>query len=153
MRLKKIIQELEACIQQGDQVNTTISEKGTFWHIDHAMRVIAGGINLLYSSEPGKRWPRIHWARHYVFFMGKIPRGTEKAPRAVVSHEPVYEKTLQKRQKNVRFALKLLEKTKSNQFFVHHALGHLNKRGVIRFLEIHTQHHLHIVKDILNQQA
>lgn len=151
MRLKKIIQDLETCIEHGDRVNTAISEKGTFWHIDHAMRVIAGGINLLYSSQPGKRWPGLHWGRYYVFMTGKIPRGKEKAPHAVVSKQPLSLETLQKRQKNVRFALKLLEKTKPNQFFVHHALGHLNKRGVIRFLEIHTGHHLTIVQDILKE--
>ena len=42
-----------------------------------------------------------------------------------------------------------IEAIDKRAYFIHHIFGSLNKEQTIRFLNIHTNHHLNIVEDIL----
>ena len=55
-------------------------------------------------------------------------------------------------QKRFKLALshtRMIKKAHHNAYFRHLIFGYLNKKRTIRFLQIHTAHHLKIIKDIL----
>ena len=43
----------------------------------------------------------------------------------------------------------MIKKAHHNAYFRHLIFGNLNKKRTIRFLQIHTAHHLKIIQDIL----
>lgn len=51
---------------------------------------------------------------------------------------------------NLTSTLKELFSLNQNQYFSHYIFGILNRDKTLRFIEIHTNHHLKIVRDILD---
>jgi hypothetical protein len=51
--------------------------------------------------------------------------------------------------KNTYQAITYLKDCEENQYFMHPFFGQLNKKQTIKFLAIHTEHHLKIIRDIL----
>jgi hypothetical protein len=80
----------------------------------------------------------------------KIPRGKAKAPKVVVPKEGVTIANLEQHLAKARDAIKALEFVSKNHFFKHPYFGNLKKKQTILFLEIHTQHHLKIILDIVS---
>ena len=89
-----------------------------------------------------------NWSKRYLFTFKRIPRGSIKAPRSVTSSETVTHSQLEKRKRNIRFAMRLLDKIPENASFLHPYVGSLNKKEALLFLKIHTRHHLKIMRDI-----
>ena len=80
--------------------------------------------------------------------MNKFPRGKAKAPDIVkpkqkekTDYDALFAETKQ--------ALARLKNVDKNQFFLHHVFGYLNKKNTFIMLDIHTKHHLKIIKDII----
>jgi hypothetical protein len=51
-----------------------------------------------------------------------------------------------------RNAITTLELISKDHFFTHPYFGDLKKKQTILFLEIHTQHHLEIIEDIISNK-
>jgi len=75
-----------------------------------------------------------------VFTRKKIPRGRAKSPKIVIPKK-YDELSLEKDCKN-----SIIDKDK---YFKHPYFGDLKLDKAIQFLEIHTNHHLEIIHDIL----
>ena len=69
----------------------------------------------------------------------------------VLPPEQILEVDMQMQLQHAYANLKQLELLPENIFFDHHIFGMLNKQETLRFLEIHTNHHLKIVNDILKK--
>jgi hypothetical protein len=83
-----------------------------------------------------------------VFFLKKFPRGKAKAPDIVMPKQ--IEKTdFPALLIKTKEAIKKLDQVDHNQFFLHPLFGDLNKKNTFIMLDIHTKHHLQIVKDII----
>ena len=83
-----------------------------------------------------------------MFFLEKFPRGKAKAPEIVKPKEN--EKAdFPKLLIQTKEALQKLKQTDPNQYFRHPIFGDLNKKNTFIMLDIHTIHHLAIVKDII----
>jgi hypothetical protein len=80
---------------------------------------------------------------------GKIPRGKGKAPDRVVPRATYTADELQNHLNTTIEKLQIIEKIQPNQHFTHPFFGQLNKKPMLKFLKIHTNHHLHIINDIL----
>jgi hypothetical protein len=87
---------------------------------------------------------------------GRIPRGKAKAPEAVCPQKmpsrdemrEALERT-RKRFGATAQCLGALQSPEARQRVVKHpALGKLNALQWLRFIEIHTKHHLKIIKDV-----
>ena len=66
-----------------------------------------------------------------------------------IQHQEDIEYFLQESLKNTYQAITYLKDCEANQYFMHPFFGQLNKKQTIKFLEIHTEHHLKIIRDIL----
>ena len=148
-QLENLVSKLEKYIAQHDKQNAAVSEGSVGWHIDHTLLVLNGVTNGLKYSDPSAYKWSFDFKRIVVLAMGKIPRGRGKAPSAAQPKETPSQVSLTELVQKVSKKLKNLDDLTPNHNFAHPVFGQLNLKQTIRFLEIHTQHHLDIIKDIL----
>jgi len=148
-QLTALIMALEEKVPLFEIENKQISQAKVGWHIQHSLMVVNNIIHALKNTDPNA----YHWSfnlnRVLIFSMGKIPRGKGKAPKTVMPTEDMNTKLLyefiEKAKTNVGFLPQLHPK----QHFTHPYFGQLKLKPTIKFLVMHTKHHLEIIEDIL----
>jgi hypothetical protein len=146
--LEKQIRQLESFIPAHEQVNTAVSASGVGWHIEHSLITIQRIVHAVKSSDPNTYKWSFKFNRMLVLITKTIPRGAAKAPQVVVPQEHIDAETLKTSISKTLHMANKIASIQKNQNFTHPFLGQLNKRATIRFLQIHTNHHLKIIKDI-----
>ncbi|NJW53359.1 DUF1569 domain-containing protein [Salinimicrobium oceani] len=129
-----------------------ISKATVGWHLDHDLRVILAVISGLENSEPQAYKRSFSWKKKLVFLLNKIPRGKARAPRRVIPDGEISAEELEDKIKTTRKKLNSFQTLPENAFFEHPFFGHLRKEETPKFLVIHTEHHLKIVRDILKDK-
>ena len=147
--LDAIVPELATYIPNHNQSNKAISEVSVGWHIEHSLLVIKQITSTVAQSEPKLYKYKFNISRFFVFLSKTIPRGKAKAPKVVIPVEEITIETLQESLKNTYQAIAYLKDCQEHQYFMHPFFGQLNKKQTIKFLAIHTEHHLKIIRDIL----
>ena len=147
--LDAILPELANYITHHNQSNKAISEVSVGWHIEHSLLVIKQITATVAQSEPKLYKSKFNLSRFFVFLSKTIPRGKAKAPKVVIPVEEITIETLQESLKNTYQAIAYLKDCQEHQYFMHPFFGQLNKKQTIKFLAIHTEHHLKIIRDIL----
>ena len=150
--LQTELSELEKAIEKSDKLAVKISSSNVAWHIDHSLKVINRVCNFLITSEPSDyKWKFNKW-RLIIFLKGTIPRGKARAPKQVQPPENIEIVSLKSQLKEVQELLNIIKKLPSKSYFNHHIFGKLHLKKTIRFLEIHTNHHIKIINDIINNK-
>lgn len=142
---------LENYIPQRNELNTEVSQSDVAWHLDHSIKVINAMSDSLISSDPTTYKGSFNLIRNVVFTTGIIPRGVGKAPDEVKPPEVVSLEDLQSQLKIAKAKLMSLDDLDENASYSHPAFGTLNRDQTLLAIEIHTNHHLKIVKDILGE--
>lgn len=146
--IEKHLDELYNYVEQAHQVNTAVSSVNVGWHIEHSSLVIIKIIETVSKSDPNNYKWKFNLKRSFVFCLKKFPRGKAKAPDIVMPKQ--IEKTdFPALLIKTKEAIKKLDQVGHNQYFLHHVFGDLNKKNTFIMLDIHTKHHLAIVKDII----
>jgi len=153
MKLLKAIDELESYIDKQELSNETVSNATIGWQIAHSLKVIYGVTKTITKSNPKEYKWRFNFKRMFVLTIGKIPRGNAKAPKGVRPIEEDLTKEalltfVERSQKSIKTALNSTPKA----YFEHPYFGLLSRDKSIRFLEIHTEHHLKIIRDIIKKE-
>lgn len=144
-----LIKKLEQYIQFKDKRNDKISSSDVAWQIDHSLKVINLVTEALASSDPSEyKWRFNKW-RLFLFTLNYIPRGKAKAPKIVRPPEVISTEDLNKQVRSTYKNIESLKPLNENAYFTHFVFGQLNKVKTIQFLNLHTNHHLKIIKDIL----
>lgn len=146
--LTKQIFELERVIPALKTLNQAVSQVPVGWHIDHALLVISAIVARLKTSDPSTyRW-RFNPTRLVVMATGRFPRGRAKSPEAVMPD--VYDAaSLSARLQAVREDMQQLNTIHPGHYFEHPYFGQLQLKAARKFLVIHTNHHLRIIRDIM----
>jgi hypothetical protein len=152
-QLTALIISLEEKIPFLEIENNQVSNAKAGWHVQHSLMVVNSITKGLLNSDPESYKWKFNLARTYVFAIGKIPRGRGKAPKAVQPSEEVTASLLLASVEKAKENIALLGNLNKNQYFLHPYFGHLNLKPTIKFLKIHTQHHLDIINDILKVKA
>lgn len=148
-QLEELVNELEALIPQHTQVKAAVSGASVGWHIEHSMLVINGILSALIKSDPhGYRW-KWNMRRTVVFTRGKIPRGRGRAPKTVIPKEVFDENDIRSLLVNIRGYLPKLATLSKRHHFKHPLFDQLNKKRTLYFIQLHTRHHLAIIREIL----
>ena len=143
------LRELERYIEFGDQRNPETSKANVAWHLDHTLKSINRIYRALLSSDPNNyRW-KANIGRMYVFTTGSIPRGKGKSPASVMPPDHIETEDLRKQVTEARQIAKKMDTLHPGSNFEHPNFGQLNKKDAKRFIEIHTNHHLKIIRDII----
>ncbi|MGC6431953.1 MAG: DUF1569 domain-containing protein [Jejuia sp.] len=86
-----------------------------------------------------------------LFGLNYIPRGKAKSPKIVLPPEIILKESLVAQFNDAKGYLEKMDAVNEKQYFKHFIFGTLSKKQTLRFLLLHTHHHLKIVKDILKQ--
>lgn len=151
-KLEALLTELENKIPKQEVMNLMVSKSSVGWHIEHSLLTFNLIIETLKKSNPKDYKWTFNFMRTLVFAMNKIPRGKAKAPDRVQPKTLFSKETLENHIYNSKQKLKELEGLHRNSYFPHPYFNLLNLKPTIRFLSIHTKHHINIINDILKSK-
>lgn len=145
----KAIQQLESYIPQAEKSNPNVTASTVAWQIDHSLKVIKASLMMLKNSDPKKYQPKFSIAKSIVLFTGKIPRGKARAPKQVNYKGDISQESLKNQAEELKTLVKEINSIEENKYFSHPIFGDINKKKTLKFVGIHTNHHLKIIKDII----
>lgn len=149
LKLNKVLEDLECKIPDFYKVKLSVSKASVGWHIEHTLMATIGILDALKNSDPKTYKWKFNFNRLFVYTFNKIPRGRAKAPKSVIPKDIILEKDLQQKIDLSKQKIEELKNLQLNHYFNHPYFGHLNLKPSIKFLEIHANHHLKIIEDIL----
>ena len=149
--LEKVLKDLENKIANQNAFNEKVSKSDVAWHIDHSLKVILAVTEALKKSNPSEYQWKFNLKRQFVYTLGFIPRGKGKAPKAVQSCDEITQESIEQQLKKVAIALEALQQLDKNSHFPHPYFGSLNLSPTLKFIKLHTHHHLKIIDDILKK--
>jgi hypothetical protein len=147
--LSKEFSFIRANIAHLEKENLEISKGNVGWHLDHSLKVINSVYQNIKESNPNDYQAKFNFLRFLTFTIGSFPRGKATSPKSVLPPEIIVKEDIENQ---LHLAIKNVETIISfdeNQFFTHPLFKQLNKKQTIKFLGLHTNHHLKIVKEIL----
>ena len=144
-----MLNSLESHIENHSVFNPKISNGDNAWHIDHSLKVINNVIFALQKSDPNSYKNNFSLLGKMFFKLGFFPRGKAKAPKYVKPPEVVLKVDLISQMELAKTNIETIASLDNNAYFKHPLFGNINTKRVYRFLEIHTNHHLKIINDIL----
>lgn len=147
-RLIALIDELEKHIPQSEVADADVSKGTVGWHIAHSLLTINVVAEALTRSDPEEYSWKFDWKRSFVLAFGKIPRGKIKAPEVVRVKESPDQAALAAQVAATRERVKALRDLQPRNFFLHPFMGKIRLKPALRFLCVHTNHHLKIVRDL-----
>lgn len=150
--LKHEMKELEIYIPRESAVNEDISSVKVGWHLEHTLLTINEIYNTMASSNPKDYKKRVNLTRLMMFSGNQIPRGKAKAPQIVMPNNDISVDSILKNYEQAKVVLQKFDDLEDNNYFKHPSAGYLNKADAKRFLKIHTEHHLKIIRDILKHE-
>jgi hypothetical protein len=148
-KLSALFDELATKIEYHEKINPIVSSASVGWHIAHATLAGKQIIEQLEKSEPANYKWKFNKARFFVFLMNKIPRGKAKAPKSVQIDEGFTKESLNNYIAIIQQKIKVLNEMDNKKNFIHPFFGMLNLKETIKTLEIHTNHHIKIIYDII----
>jgi hypothetical protein len=148
-KLSKRLNELEINISNSESLNLAISKSPVGWHIGHTLLTINVVIDGLKKSDPNGYKSKFNFSKIFVFTTNKIPRGKAQSPRSLQPKNNLTAEDLKNHLDITKGKLAELKTLKPNNYIEHPVFGKLKLKYTIKFLEIHTNHHLHIIRDII----
>ena len=148
-KILTLITELESNIANATIINPNISNASVGWHIEHTLLVINKVVSTLENSNPAAYKSKFSFWKTIIFITKKIPRGKVKAPKHVLPTIDVTTDSLMQHLQLAQASINKISILQPNNYFDHPIFGKLNVKETIPFIVIHTQHHLHIINDIV----
>ena len=148
-KINNLLNHLEAQIENYSSLNKTISEGNVGWHIVHSCLVIDSVCGAVCKSDPTKFIKKFSMKAFFVMLFNAIPRGKAKAPSFTIPSEELSPASILKSIQASRASIAALSKADKNQYFNHPFFGNLHTADTFKFLAVHTNHHLKIIKDIV----
>lgn len=145
--LDKQIDELESYISHLELMNLDVSNSSVGWQIEHSLLVLNGVIRSLKKSDPASFKWSFKPIKYLILWRKVIPRGKVHAPKYVYP-DAFTEDSLKANIETCRKLLVDLDQLGAQHFFTHPIFGDLKKREAEKFLWIHTEHHLKIIREI-----
>jgi hypothetical protein len=151
-RLDDLITQLQNKTSYFETGNIEVSNGTVGWHIEHSLLTLNRITHSLIESNPKDYKWKFNFTRIVILSLKKIPRGNAKSPE-VVQPKSILDKTyLDIHLSKIRNNIKKLEDLSRNKYFEHPVFGKLRLQHAIHFLEIHTNHHLKIIEDIIKKK-
>ena len=149
--LKNQLSKLESFIPLIDKENPKVSKSTVGWQLDHALKVFNAVSKWTENSNPKEYKRKFNFWRSVLFPLGYFPRGKVRAPKYVLPPEIIKNEDLNAQLQTARTHIENLKTLPEKAYFKHFIFGMLSKKQTLRFLEMHTKHHLKIVNDILKK--
>ncbi len=151
MSLFRDLARLAIRMKYSEESNPTISSAPVGWHIDHTLKVINYIYDELESSDTANYSPSPNPVLEYVLKKKKIERGRVHSSKEVMPPENITAEELITQLEEAKIKVIKIRMLEENQFITHHMLGQMKRAQAVKFLKIHTRHHLEIIEDILRE--
>ena len=148
-KINNLLDNLEAHIVNYSKSNQTISEGNVGWHIVHSCLVINSVCAAVIKSDATKFIKKFSFKAFLVLLLNSFPRGKAKAPSFTMPSEQLNPASILQSIQAYRKSIEALAKAGKNQYFTHPIFGDLNASDTFKFLAVHTNHHLKIIKDVI----
>jgi hypothetical protein len=148
-KLNNLINELEQHILFLDKTNAMVSKAALGWHIEHSLKVLTQIIGAVEQSTPENYKRKFNLNRMIFLGLNFIPRGKGKAPKSVFPEGEITTASLKKHLERAKGLISKMDILKPNNHFKHPYFGDLNLQQTKKFIALHTNHHLKIIKDII----
>ena len=146
------LEEMEVYFDYRDASNSTISEVDVAWQLDHSLKVINNIIKSLIASDPRAYQINFNISRTLVFTRGDFPRGVAQAPESVIPSDDITDQELKDQLQLAREQLASMAELDPRASYNHAVFGLLDRNETARLLVVHTDHHLKIIRDILEAE-
>lgn len=146
------LKQIEGLIIHRDALRPEVSAVDVAWHLDHVLKVIINITTTLERSDPATFDSNVNLARTVMFAYGDFPRGVAKAPESVTPPPVIAEAAIIEQLKLARSMVSKLHTFPKGANMTHDTFGQLDRDHTARLLEVHTDHHLRIIEDILATQ-
>ena len=143
------LDELRQYVKSADVQCADVSAWSIGMHIHHTALAIIGVCNALSNSEPPTPSRSFSPLRFLLFRLGRFPRGRAKAPEVTLPRRDLSTDELDSCINDAANRLEDASRLPSDRWFKHFVFGVLNRDETLRFIDIHTRHHLRIIRDIL----
>ena len=148
-KINNFLDNLGADIFNYSKSNQTISEGNVGWHIVHSCLVINSVCAAVIKSDATKFIKKFSFKAFLVLLLNSFPRGKAKAPSFTIPSEQLNPASILQSIQASRKSIEALAKAGKNQYFTHPIFGDLNASDTFKFLAVHTNHHLKIIKDVI----
>ncbi len=149
MKIEALLSELESAIPQLEKINEDVSKVSVGWQIDHSFNVILAICKTIQASDPVKYEASFNLKRNLLLMIGTFPRGKAKAPKTTIPTGEITQEGLRKKLDAVKAEIPKIQSLHPDAYFYHPLFKKLNLKRTQRFMEVHTNHHLKIINDIL----
>lgn len=146
--LNSQLKTIESYIAKEDSDNLSISQVSIYWHIEHSLQVLLQVITFLNNSYVEDYKPKPSFFKWLIMTTRYIPRGKGRAPQQTVPKVKSTQKELTILLEKAKTAIETVAYLPEKKNFKHPYFGYLHKKDTIKFIEIHTNHHLKIINDI-----
>jgi DinB superfamily len=143
------LDEIEQYFPHLDQRNPEVSGWCVREQLHHALLSADGIARLVVESTAGARRPSLSPIKWIVLTTGKIPRGRAQAPKRVWPSAGVSREELEQLLAHARESVAAAEAADPAAWYDHFVFGVMRRNEAMKLIQIHTRHHLAIVKDIL----
>ncbi|WP_194852008.1 hypothetical protein [Nonlabens antarcticus] len=148
--LQEEFNELESYLKLGNITNLEVSKEGIYWHVDHSYRILEGVPEMLRLSKKEDYKPKTSIIKWVIMTFKWIPRGKGVSPKNVVpdeNHLSIEE--IKSRGEEAYARVNSIHELPEWAHFRHPLFGSLKRDETVKFLGIHTNHHLKIMRDII----
>ncbi len=150
MELEKLLQKIELLLPEIDKENEKVSRASVGWHLEHSLLILNGSLKGLAMTNPDNYNPKFSIKKFIFLNFGVIPRGKIKSPKQFIPSETPSKESIDKLLNLAKERLEAIKNLPSKSYITHPFLGDLDKKTTIKFLGLHTNHHLKIIDDVLN---
>ena len=147
------LNEIERYFVFRDLSNEEVSTVDVAWQLDHTLKAINNITIALENSNPADYQINFNLSRTFVFTRGDFPRGVAQAPASVIPPAKISNQALLDQLKIARDKLPKMHDLDQNCSYNHDVFGLLNRDQTARLIEVHTDHHLKIIRDILKAEG
>lgn len=146
--LNEMLTEMESLLPHFEKINKEVSIQSIGWQTSHSLLVINSVCKEMIKSDPKTYKWKFNLRRIIVLTSGNIPRQKVRAPKNVTP-ETFDLDSVKSEIINAKSLVKRLYTLDKNAHFIHPFFGDINLKTTKRFLAVHTEHHLKIMRDIL----
>ncbi|TDX82588.1 DUF1569 domain-containing protein [Epilithonimonas xixisoli] len=143
------LQNIESLLSKIDVTNEKVSKASIGWHLEHSLLILNSSLKGLTMTNPKDYNPKFSLKKFIFLNFGMIPRGKIRAPKQFIPLEVPTQESILKLINLAKERLKAVEDLPEKSFIIHPFLGDFDKKTTLRFLWLHSNHHLKIVDDIL----
>jgi len=147
--IKDQLLKIESLLPKVDVTNDKVSKASVGWHLEHLLLILNSSLKGLTMTNPKDYKPKFSINKFVFLNFGLIPRGKIRAPKQFIPLEIPTQDSISKLINLAKERLDTAANLPEKSFITHPFLGDFDKKTTLKFLWLHTNHHLKIVDDIL----